>query len=134
MRFPKIKPPHLEKIVLTINGQSIKTEVARSDEEQERGLMGRLNLGPRQGMLFVAPSGHRPSLWMKDTPSALSAAWITAKGKILQIIDMEPHSEEIHESPLHTRYALEMRKGAFADLGIIKGSIVEFPLDFRGAE
>jgi uncharacterized protein len=133
VRFPKIKP-HLEKVDLIIDGQKIKAEVARTDEEQERGFMGRIDLGPHTAMLFVAQKGDRPSLWMKNTPTALSAAWISAKGKILDIVDMEPETEEIHESPLHTKYSLEMRKGAFEALGIEKGSIVEFPPDFKGAE
>ena len=128
MRFPK-KASSLPIITLVVNGKKIRTEVARSDEEKEHGLMGREDLGPRDAMLFIEDS--RPSLWMKDTPTPLSAAWLSAKGKILDIVDMEPFSEQIHVSPLHTRFALEMRKGAFAALGIGKGDIVEFPPNFK---
>jgi hypothetical protein len=128
MRFPK-KVASLEKITLLINGHKIRTEVARTDEEKEHGLMGRKDLGPRDAMLFIEDS--RPSLWMKDTPTALSAAWVSAKGKILGIVDMEPLSEEIYVSPLHTHFAIEMRQGAFAALGIERGAMVIFPLGFQ---
>jgi uncharacterized membrane protein (UPF0127 family) len=52
------------------------------------------------------------------------------EGKILQIEDMEPFSETIVRSRLSARYALEMRKGAFAELGIREGDRFALPAGF----
>ena len=92
--------------------------------------MGRTDLGPRDGMIFVFGKDDHLTFWMKDTPTALSIAFISAEGKILEIQDMEPFSLRIIRSRLAARYALEMRKGAFADLGIRVGDTISFPPAF----
>ena len=94
--------------------------------------MGRRDLGPRDGMIFLFDRDQHLTFWMKDTPTALSIAFITADGRILQIEDMQPFSETIVESQHYARYALEMRKGAFADLGIKEGDTIQFPPGFPG--
>jgi uncharacterized membrane protein (UPF0127 family) len=67
---------------------------------------------------------------MKNTSTALSIAFLSAEGKVLQIADMEPFSEKIIRSRLSARYALEMRQGAFAEMRITEGTIVTFPAGF----
>jgi hypothetical protein len=119
-----------EHITITTGGQSLTVEVARSEAQRERGLMGRTNLGPRDGMLFVFDRDDHLTFWMKNTPSALSIAFLSVEGKILQIEDMEPFSETIVRSRLSARYALEMKKGAFADLGIREGDSFALPAGF----
>jgi hypothetical protein len=108
----------------------LTVEVARTDAQRERGLMGRKGIGPREGMIFVFEKDDHLSFWMKNTPTALSIAFLSAEGKVLQIEDMEPFSEKIIRSRLSARYALEMRQGAFADLHIAEGAIVSFPAGF----
>jgi uncharacterized membrane protein (UPF0127 family) len=81
-------------------------------------------------MIFVFDRDEHLSFWMKNTPSALSIAFLSAEGKILEIDDMEPFSEKIVQSRLSARYALEMRKGAFTSLGIAVGTLVTFPPGF----
>ena len=119
-----------EHITITTGGQSLTVEVARSEAQRERGLMGRMNLGPRDGMIFVFDRDDHLTFWMKNTPSALSIAFLSAEGKVLQIEDMEPFSETIVRSRLSARYALEMRKGAFAALGIGEGDSFALPAGF----
>lgn len=120
----------VETVTLSIAGQSLKVEVARTEAEREHGLMGRKDLGPRDGMIFVFDREDHLTFWMKDTPTALSIAFISTEGKILQIEDMEPYSLVTIRSRIAARYALEMRKGAFSDLGISEGSVVTFPASF----
>ena len=118
-------PP--ERITISAHGQALTVEVARTEAQRERGLMQRTDLGPRDGMIFVFDRDDHLSFWMKNTPTALSIAFISVEGKILQIEDMEPFSESIVRSRLSARYALEMRKGAFAELGITEGDTFTFP-------
>jgi uncharacterized membrane protein (UPF0127 family) len=120
----------LPRTTLRAGSQAIEAEVARSDAERERGLMGRKSLGPREGMIFVFDRDERLSFWMKNTPLPLSIAFISVEGRVTQIEDMEPFSERIIRSRLSVRYALEMRQGAFAELGVAEGDTVRFPDGF----
>ena len=118
------------RITLTVAGKTLGVEVARTEAERAHGLMGRRDLGPRDGMIFVFDRDDHLTFWMKDTPTALSIAFLSAEGKILEITDMEPFSEKIVRSRLSARCALEMRKGAFSELGILEGDSIGFPAGF----
>lgn len=122
--------PRLPVVTLRAAGQVVTVEVARTEAQRERGLMGRKEIGARQGMIFVFDRDDHLSFWMKNTPSALSIAFLSTEGKVLQIADMEPFSEKVVRSRLSARYALEMRKGAFAEMGIAEGTIIAFPPGF----
>ncbi len=121
------KAPH---IVLSAAGQQLSVEVARTEAERAHGLMGRRDLGPRDGMIFVFDRDDHLTFWMKDTPTPLSIAFVSAEGKVLEITDMEPFSEKIIRSRLSARFALEMRQGAFTDLSIREGDTILFPAGF----
>ena len=119
--------PAVERVAIQVAGQSLSVEVARTEAQREHGLMGRRDLGPRDGMIFVFDRDDHLAFWMKDTPSALSIAFLSAGGKILQVEDMQPFSTSIIQSRMSARYALEMRQGAFTALGIKEGDVVSFP-------
>lgn len=123
-------PSPLKRITVQAAGQALTVEVARTDSEREHGLMGRTGLGPRDGMIFVFERDDHLTFWMKNTPTALSIAFLSSEGKVLEIEDMEPFSEKIVRSRLSARYALEMRKGAFTDLGIREEDVFSFPPGF----
>jgi uncharacterized membrane protein (UPF0127 family) len=120
----------VNRIILRAAGQEITVEVARTEAEREHGLMGRKSLGPREGMIFLFDRDQHLDFWMKDTPLPLTIAFLSVEGKVLELEDMEPLSEKIIHSRLSARYALEMRKGAFADLGITEGMTIGFPPGF----
>jgi hypothetical protein len=120
----------LNKVILHINGREITVEVARTDSERERGLMGRTRLGLADGMLFIFDRDEHLEFWMKNTPLPLSIAFLSAEGKILEIRDMEPFDLRTVRSRFSARYALEMNKGAFQELGIEDGDTVTFPEGF----
>jgi uncharacterized membrane protein (UPF0127 family) len=119
-----------ERVTISAAGQTLTVEVARTEAQRARGLMERTNLGRRDGMIFVFDRDDHLTFWMKDTPTALSIAFLSAEGRILQIEDMEPFSESIVRSRLSARYALELPKGAFAELGIREGDTFTFPARF----
>jgi uncharacterized protein len=121
---------HLPRVTLRAAGKELSIEVARTEAQRERGLMGRKDIGSREGMIFVFDRDDHLTFWMKDTPTALSIAFLSAEGKVLEITDMEPFSEKTVRSRLSARYALEMRRGAFAELGIGEGTFIAFPPGF----
>jgi uncharacterized protein len=102
----------------------IRAEVAADFSTRGRGLMHRKSLAPNAGMLFIfdAPAIH--CMWMKNTYIPLSVAFLDEKGEIINIADMQPHSEQSHCATRPALYALEMDRGWFAGRGIKPGSRV----------
>jgi uncharacterized membrane protein (UPF0127 family) len=116
---------------LTIKGKTLKVEVARTEQEKEKGLMFRERLGKDEGMLFVYEEEETLSFWMKNTFLPLSIAFIDKKGRIVDIQDMQPFSLQTHVSSRPAKYALEMNQGWFRRNGINVGNFVNLPSKLR---
>jgi len=115
----------LPTVALTINGHKIAAEVASTPETRATGLMNRFSLKPDTGMLFVFERPEPLAFWMKNTFIPLSIAFMDAQGRILNVEDMAPQTEASHWSKGPALYALEMRKGWFAERGIKPGDRME---------
>jgi uncharacterized membrane protein (UPF0127 family) len=100
----------------------IHAEVASHPATRAQGLMHRKSLGQNAGMFFIFDEPAIHCMWMKNTLIALSVAFIDDEGRIVNIADMEPHSETSHCAAKPVRYALEMNRGWFAARGIKPGS------------
>ncbi len=118
-------PQSLPIATLTIGKHKAMAEVARTPEQRAVGLMHRFSLKPDHGMLFVFERAEAQAFWMKNTYVPLSIAFIAADGRIVSIDDMKPQTEDSHYSNGPALYALEMRKGWFAERGIGPGATVE---------
>jgi uncharacterized membrane protein (UPF0127 family) len=113
--------PKLATVPLSAGMYVITAEVARTDEERQMGLMLRKTMAPHEGMLFVFDDVELHCFWMKNTLLPLSIAFIAEDGRIVDIIDMKPRSEESNCPSQPVRYALEMNKGWFAQRAIKPG-------------
>jgi uncharacterized membrane protein (UPF0127 family) len=100
----------------------IRAEVAADFATRGRGLMHRKSLAPNAGMLFIFDGPAIHCMWMKNTYIPLSVAFLDEKGEIINIADMQPHSEQSHCAARPALYALEMDRGWFAARGIKPGS------------
>ena len=114
-----------EKITLPVGAHEFIVEIAVTEEERARGLMYRESLPPDHGMLFVFPDSSPRSFWMKNTAIPLSIAYINANGVILEIYDMEPHSLETVRSRYSAKYALEVNRGRFKEVGVSVGDRID---------
>lgn len=112
-------------ITLTVGGLSVRAEVAATQESRERGLMHRRKLGKNSGMLFIFKQPGYHGMWMKNTFIPLSVAFIDKKGMILNIAEMEPHSEVTHSAAGPALYALEMNAGWFRKNNIAMGAAIK---------
>jgi len=110
---------------LSIGKHTIMAEVAATPAQRETGLMYRFSLKPDHGMIFVFDREEPQAFWMKNTYIALSIAFIAADGRIVNILEMSPQDETTRWSSGPAQYALEMRKGWFAEHGIKAGDRVE---------
>jgi uncharacterized protein len=100
----------------------IRAEVAADFSTRGRGLMHRKGLAPNAGMLFIFDGPSQQCMWMKNTYIPLSVAFLDEQGTIINIADMQPHSEQTHCSARPALYALEMTRGWFAERGIKPGA------------
>jgi uncharacterized membrane protein (UPF0127 family) len=99
----------------------IRAEVAADYSTRGRGLMHRKSLAPNAGMLFIFEGPAIHCMWMKNTYIPLSVAFLDEKGEIINIADMQPHSEQSHCAARPALYALEMERGWFAQRGVKPG-------------
>ena len=110
---------------LTIGAATLTAEIADTAEHRAIGLMHRFSLAPDSGMLFVFDAPRPQSFWMRNTYVALSIAFIDEHGTILNIEDLVPKDERTKWSIGPALYALEMRRGWFAQKGIGPGARVQ---------
>ena len=115
----------LPTVQLSIKGHRLVAETATTTATRTAGLMHRFSLKPDHGMLFVFDAPQPLAFWMKNTFVPLSIAFIGVDGKILNIEDMAPRTETTHPSRGLALYALEMKKGWFAERGIVAGERVD---------
>lgn len=117
-------PPKLKTITVKVAGHPLKVEVADSDESRSRGLMYRQGMPRNDGMLFIFEDVGYHSMWMMNTYIPLSVAFIDGDGKILNILDMEPKTQDTHTAAGPARYAIETNKGWFAEKKVKAGDKV----------
>jgi uncharacterized membrane protein (UPF0127 family) len=115
----------LPTMELKVGGHRLVAEVAANSETRTTGLMNRFSLKPDHGMLFVFDAPQPLAFWMRNTYVPLSIAFIDANGRILNIDDMAPRTDDTHPSKGAALYAVEMKKGWFADHNVRAGDRVE---------
>jgi uncharacterized protein len=100
--------------------------LADNDFERGRGLMERTDLAGHDGMIFRFQEDTTVAFYMRNTPMPLSIAWFDGDGGFVSSADMTPCPNR-EGCPLYPpagpfRYALEVRRGGLAGLGVGPGS------------
>ncbi len=104
-----------------------QVEVARSEPEQEKGLMFRTSMGADEGMIFPMNPVRYASFWMKNTVIPLDIIYIGADHRILNVAaNAVPYSETPLYSEGRAAGVLELNGGRAAQLGIGKGDLVSW--------
>ena len=103
---------------------TLSVEVAETQVDIARGLMGRESLPEYGGMLFdygETVDNTEYYFWMSNTTIPLSIAFIDTWGVIVDIRDMQPLDlTEVYSSAPY-RYALEVNQGFFGKHAITAG-------------
>lgn len=102
----------------------IEVEVAATPQNRQLGLMNRREMAAQHGMVFVFTEDARHCMWMKNTLLPLSVAFLDARGRILNIEDMKPQTEDSHCASGAARFALEMNQGWFRERGLKAGDSI----------
>ena len=117
--------PKLRTIKLWLGAEELTAELAATPEQLRVGMMFRTNLEEDEGMLFLLGQPTQPSFWMKDTPLALSAAFLDPNGNILEFHDFQPRdTNPVVAAARNVQYVLETRSGWFERHHIAKESLV----------
>lgn len=127
----RTSPAGLDLVTLVIEGRgrrhAFTVEVARTEAQQEHGLMERRALAPDAGMLFPFDPPRPASFWMRNTLIPLDMLFIRPDGSVARIAaDTVPMSETpvAVEEPMTA--VLELRGGRAAELGIREGDRVSW--------
>lgn len=115
----------MPRLELTLGMYRIDAEVAANPSDRQQGLMHRRMLPAHQGMLFVFPVAGQHCMWMKNTYLPLSVAFLDRAGRIVNIEDMQPHSEQNHCAARPVFFALEMNRGWFAERRLRPGMMLQ---------
>jgi uncharacterized protein len=111
---------------VTIGGQTILLEVARTPEQQSMGLMYRTDLASDRGMLFIFSPPRPVSFWMKNTLIPLDMVFVSngvVKHIGAQILPCEgdPCPSYGPDSKIDIDGVIELRGGRAAELRLKVG-------------
>lgn len=118
----------LETATVTLKGQAIQAWLADTDEKQTEGLMFVTSeeLGER-GMLFVFSDERLRGFWMRNTVTSLDIAYARMDGTIVATHTMPPLTLRTFSSVEPAMFALEVRAGLLAELGVEAGDRLTIP-------
>lgn len=114
----------LPVLELSAGMHRIEAEVANAQETRMTGLMQRRAMPQQRGMLFVFDAEARHCMWMKNTLIPLAVAFLDDRGRIVNIEEMLPQTEDNHCAAKPVRYALEMNAGWFRQRGMGPGATI----------
>ena len=113
---------------------SFSVEVARTADDQRRGLMYRREMARDAGMLFPFDEERIANFWMKNTYISLDIIFLDEMGTITSIAERTvPRSLKTSNSGRRVSGVLEINGGLSQELGIKVGDIVHHNI-FDNAE
>ena len=114
--------------VATADGRThrYKVEVARTPEQQSRGLMFRRAMPRDVGMVFPFPEPRMASFWMLNTVLPLDIIFISPQGRVVNVGVGVPLSEATVESTGPSGSVLELNRGEAARIGLKPGDRISW--------
>lgn len=126
-------PQHLATVPLVIRhgelapDRRLSVEIALTQQQQEKGLMHRADLGAGEGMLFPMVPPRMPSFWMKDTPLSLDIIFIRTDGGVARIIaGAKPNDPTPLFAEVPVAGVLELRAGEAKRLALDEGDRISW--------
>jgi uncharacterized membrane protein (UPF0127 family) len=116
--------PSLPIIELKAGMYRIEAELADTPAARQTGLMYRNFMPTNTGMLFVFPEKAIHCFWMRNTKLPLTIAFIDDDGKIVNLSDMEPETQNNHCPRGPVRFALEMNQKWFTQRALGPGTVI----------
>lgn len=121
----------LKTSTITVAGKPIRVWLTQTPAQHEEGLMwvGSDRLTDDQGMLFVFQSEEYRAFWMRNTLIPLDIAYMRGDGRVVKTWTMPAMTMQTFPSEEPAMFALEMKAGSFARLGLKVGDVISIPTD-----
>ncbi len=130
MPYPKenaVESPVPLWIVTKQSKHKFIVEVARTESQHQQGLMGRTELAPNSGMVFLFDPPREVSMWMKDTLIPLDMLFVNPQGKIFRLREGKPNDLTPLASNGKTAAVVELPHGTVKKFNIRIGDKVLTP-------
>ncbi len=106
---------------------TVRVEIARTEAEQELGLMYRNHLDPDAGMIFVFAGSEPRTFWMKNTEIPLDMVFADANARVVGIVaNAEPYTETPRAVDAPAEYVLEVNGGFCVAHHVASGDTLAF--------
>lgn len=117
---------------LTINGNTLKVEIADTKDARNKGLGGRESLATDSGMLFKFEKADKYPFWMKGLKFPLDFIWIR-NNIVVDFLQNIEFPKPGQQDPALTVYApkvpvdmvLEVNAGTIDSLNIKEGDVIK---------
>ena len=120
--------------VIQAKGQDVRVWLAQEFDPQRSNVVqeGLMHVPPEeiaddQGMLFVFSDERLRGFWMLNTITPLDIAFARWDGTVVKTWQMPPRTLQTFSSIEPAMFALEMKQGAFARLGLQEGDRLTIP-------
>ena len=120
-------PAGLPVVKMKIGSENFSIEVARSKDEQEKGLMKRDSMPADHGMIFVFDKEEVHRFWMKDTRFPLDIIFLNSKGRVVSIHQMQAYDLAETSSDFPAQYAVELNLEVATKSGVKVGDVLDIP-------
>lgn len=108
---------------IKVGDRMVQMQLAVQPLEMQQGLMGRRDLGPDQGMIFIYQRPERMSFYMRNTPTPLDIGYFTADGRLHEVYPMYPYDEKpVGSRSREIQFALEMNQGWYKSNDVRSGA------------
>jgi uncharacterized membrane protein (UPF0127 family) len=122
---PTEAQPKLPTMKIYLGAQTLDTELALTERQEQTGMMFRTNIQDTDSMLFVLPYPMRASFWMKNCPESISCAYITPGGTISEIHHLEKNdTNAVLAATDDIQFVLETSDGWFTRHNIAVGTLI----------
>lgn len=112
----------MERVTINIGNKTYKCQVAKNEEDRQKGLQGVEHLPIDEGMLFVWEDEATREMWMKDTKIPLDQIAINDDDEVVLVYTAQPEDETLVPF-MNAKYILEVN----ANSGIVEGD--DFEID-----
>jgi uncharacterized membrane protein (UPF0127 family) len=116
---------------LQIGQKEFEVELARTEAQQEKGLMERDSMPADHGMLFIFTEEKELNFWMKNTRIPLDILFLDHAGRIVSIHTMKPYDLTPTPSDYPATYAIELNAGAADAAPAHVGDTISIPTSAR---
>jgi uncharacterized membrane protein (UPF0127 family) len=118
---------HIFRVWLAKEGAPVRRGAQRTIVEEGLMFVPPEEIADDQGMLFVFTDESIRGFWMRNTVTPLDIAFARMNGTIVKIWQMPPQTLRTFSSIEPAMFALEVKQGTFARLGIKEGDRIDIP-------